>query len=596
MRRCAPWLLAVVVAAACSTHTVSSRFVWEDHRLVVENRYIRSTRALAFVFSPGYWRSYHISPGRAYKPLAMASYGVDFALWGLDPRGFHLTNVALHVVAVLLVTALARALMRSSSAGLFAALLFACHPVHAEAVGWIKNRSELLAAVLILASCVSFARWSRRGTRCAYWAALMWHVVGLGAKGTSVVVAPLVTLVAMTHVSRETRKRRLRATAPFWVLACGFLAFRVAALEPERLPDAGDKGTRPSVVGTMAEYVRLTVFPIGLSADREMPAWGTAVKRSVWAGAFCLLGIMALMPSAPRARWAWGVAWFFLALAPAANLRPIYGRPIAEQRLYVPSVGACVIVAALFAALLRGATRDARRRRLAHCAVLLVCLHAASIRHAFAFSDNHRLWLSVVRAAPDAARPLAGLGEHYAARGWFARAHRLFARALYIDPQRATTRNAYGVALMLQYRWQEAAAQFRGILDLRPDYVPAHMNLSFCLLRQGEVDEAQREAQATLKLDSDNARAHLVLGWTYELKGRTDEAIWELRQSIGLSRERDADTYCRIASLLLKRGEGTEAAGYYRAALRRAPGWAAAVKGLERFGEDAASEGTPRKE
>ena len=588
MNRWAPWLLAAGIALVSTLHTVAGRFVWEDRDLVVENRYIRSARALAFVFHPDYWRLYHISPGRAYKPIAMATFALDYVLWGLHPAGFHLVNVAIHTANVLLVVALARGLTRSALAGLLAGLLFACHPIHAEAVAWVKNRAELVASALILLSCLWFSRWSRQGKRLAYLGAFASFLLALGAKGTAVVVAPLATLVAFLDDLVCTRPIRWRHTVPFWVVGCAFLVFRVAVLEPRRVPNPPHAERRPSVAATVAEYVRLAVFPIGLSADRGLPRGPQAFYNAIAATGLSALAILTFAARRKRARWAWGILWFLFALAPAANLRPIYGRPIAEQRLYLPSVGVCALIAALATHSARGELRPRRRDiqyRLAAGIVLVAVFCAACVRYCFVFHNEQALWTSVVRASPGRVRPLRGLAEYYAARGRFARAKRLFTRALHIDPDHLAARNGFGVALMLQGEWRKAAEQFRRILKRDHDYVPAHTNLSMCMLELGDVPLAQQEARAALKLHSDNMRAHFALGRAYELGGQSRLAIAELRQSIGLNPEQDAKTFCRIAELLLNAGHRQEAERYYRAALKKMPGWPPPLRALDRLAE-----------
>ncbi|MBM4086233.1 MAG: hypothetical protein FJ272_15725, partial [Planctomycetes bacterium] len=108
----------------------------------------------------------------AYKPVALCSFAVDYGLWGHEPWGYHLTNVMLHCVSGILLWALGRRLMLGPLAAFSAALIFAVHPVHTEALDWVKNRAELLPTGFGLIALLGFIQcWppDGRGERGRPW-------------------------------------------------------------------------------------------------------------------------------------------------------------------------------------------------------------------------------------------------------------------------------------------------------------------------------------------------------------------------------------------------------------------------------------------
>jgi hypothetical protein len=152
------WPEAVLVAVTLLVYSgaLQNGFVWDDDVLVVHNSEIRSLAGVPGLFARD------TLPGRElgdyYRPLQTLSYAVDYQLWGLDPFGFHLTSVLIHAAAALLLYRLAARLLGAREPALAAALLWAVHPVHTEAVTYVSGRSDPLAAALMLASLLLFAR------------------------------------------------------------------------------------------------------------------------------------------------------------------------------------------------------------------------------------------------------------------------------------------------------------------------------------------------------------------------------------------------------------------------------------------------------
>ena len=154
---------AALLAAILYLNALSNPFVYDDHRMVVENTGIQDLADLrAIVF---------LEPTR---PLINFSYAVDYAIWGLNPFGFHLTNVLLHVLNVVLLFQLAVRMVHDRAAGqqprkdpgavaLAAALLFAAHPMMSQTVGYIASRPELLCGAFFLLALMAGRRWMLGG-------------------------------------------------------------------------------------------------------------------------------------------------------------------------------------------------------------------------------------------------------------------------------------------------------------------------------------------------------------------------------------------------------------------------------------------------
>ena len=167
-----------VILFVCGTgiyiEAVGHRFHYDDFHSIVENPHIRTLANVGrFFLDPSQFSTHGHNP--MYRPVVLASYAVNHAVDGLNPRGYHLFNVLLHGINGILVYALLRALTPTAVA-FFAACLFAIHPINSEAANYVSSRSEMLMAGFFLASCIAWVRFGATGR----W---LWYCLALGGAG-----------------------------------------------------------------------------------------------------------------------------------------------------------------------------------------------------------------------------------------------------------------------------------------------------------------------------------------------------------------------------------------------------------------------------
>ncbi|MBI5369321.1 MAG: hypothetical protein HZA54_19960, partial [Planctomycetes bacterium] len=150
------------LSAACYLNTLPNGFVFDDETVIVYDRTVRELRHPAVHFSTPYWGGSLLARREpigtsTYRPLATLSFAVDYALWGLQPWGYHLTSLLVHALATLAVLGLLRRLTGPGPLPEVAAALFAVHPVHTEAVAGAAFRPELLSALFGLLALDAYA-------------------------------------------------------------------------------------------------------------------------------------------------------------------------------------------------------------------------------------------------------------------------------------------------------------------------------------------------------------------------------------------------------------------------------------------------------
>ena len=166
--------VTALLAGLVYLNALHNPFVYDDNRTITANTSIQSGTNLRAMLL------YNVK-----RPVVNVSYAIDRALWGPTPFGFHVTNVLLHMLNVVLLFHLALRLARGRVAAFTAAALLGVHPMMTEAVGYISGRSELLCATFFLPAVMCGRRWLGGGG--ARWAAITiaFWIAALASKETA---------------------------------------------------------------------------------------------------------------------------------------------------------------------------------------------------------------------------------------------------------------------------------------------------------------------------------------------------------------------------------------------------------------------------
>jgi hypothetical protein len=481
--------------------------IWDDHEFVFGQSYLMDCRNLPRAAGPASLLS--VPPVRnSARPAWLVSVLTDTCLGGGRTHVYRLDSIFWHAVGAVLVLALGWWLSRNLAAALAAGLLFAAHPVHAEAVNIITFRSDLLCLAFMLASLLLYRDALRRrgwprGAGLA--AALAAFAIALLSKEMAVVL-PL--LILLSHVYfpaprkgrvRQRERRRLGLVlAGFLVLVPLYLAFRAprsgyvsashqdvfsswsrrALSGPEKLEDPPwhavyDQGgvrflTMSRVFGS---YLRLLTWPWPLQGDyapRVVRSWRDPALLASWAAWLLLAaGAWSLRRRLPLAGF--GLGWTAVGLLPVSGLVLLRNLQ-AERYLYVSSAGFCLAAGALWAELDRRLAAGPRRLagRAALAALLALWAGTVWVRNRDFRSDEAFL-RATVAVDPSVPRARLSLARLYGDRGDWAAAEREYRAGLELWPRARRARLEFADLLAGRGRREEALAQLRLARELFPD-------------------------------------------------------------------------------------------------------------------------------
>jgi hypothetical protein len=480
----------LVALAALVVHAPAIRFGFvdlDDRDLVVLDQ--------AFLVSPGslwrvFGRSYLgvVDTGHAYyRPIVAASYALDARLGGVDPRGYHLTNVLVYSAAAALLYGLLRALHIGAAPSLVGGFAFAVHPTLVSAVAWIPGRNDALLAVWSLAAWLAFARDLERPGFPWKASHLALFAAALFTKETAFVL-PLVWLAHWALV----RSSPGRAPLPV-VHVAGWVALVAARIAVRSL----DAAASPS--GALAG-VRLLVASLGkVALPYDPSAIAAAGDLSLWPGVVAAVALGAatvLVPGVRRGIVALAAAAFVALLLPVLA---VGGTLVLDCRLVLP---ACAGLLAM-GEVLRAAALEARTLA-AGATAILVALGAVTAVSQETYRDPRAFARAAVADSPRCALAHVCLGRVYQGTGDDDRALGEYEAALALAPAEVAHNNI-GVIWMKRGRWEDAERELGLEIALNPGYGLAYMNRAIVLRHEGRLGEACAAAVRARSLSPDLA-------------------------------------------------------------------------------------------
>jgi protein O-mannosyl-transferase len=469
----APLLLAVAVYLPSQ----GGSFMYDDTPSIVTNPAIRNL---------GAWRA--IVAYEPARPVVTLSWAVNYALAGLTPWPYHLTNVVIHALnsALLFSLLLAVGLWRkdpwSRQRALLGAGLFAATPMAVESVAYVSSRSTLLASCFVLLTLRFGLRALRGSTVCLVLTPITF-VLGLATKEETIVAPALLALVDfvwLRHEAAVTSRRRLSVYAPLVGLAgVGVIGRRLVtgAWLPEPAMDHGIYLL--TQLAAFPRYILRALVPLAPSLFRgEPPApWPPGVAAAFWSVAGLTLIGAAIALRRRVALFSVAIAWMAICLAPSSSILPLR-EMVVDHRAYLGGAFLLYLLACLW-----------KPGRAVPFLLLLAAFAGRAYHAQWVLADPIRAWEDVARRAPASPIVYRALGDAYLTAGdW--RAEAALRKAVALDPQDAESWTNLGVLLVRQDRFGEAEVVMRRAIELAPRLAQLRENLGLILQAQGKDGEA----------------------------------------------------------------------------------------------------------
>lgn len=561
----------------------------------------------------GVWKIFSEPIVANYFPLQILSYSLDYLLWHIQPFGYHLTNLILHILNAVLLFLLLKSIFSDPWISFLAALFWGLHPVNVESVSWVAERKNVLSMAFLLLSFLTYLAYlkqtTRRRRRDFYLGTLLLFLLSLLAK-VSAVVLPLLFLLYDFCFRREGKMEMIKEKIPFFLLSILFAMITVWVYHRgDQLVDF--YGGSPyfhalAMVNVLVEYLISLVMPLYLDNYYITPIPKSIFEAQVLLSIAALILIALLVWRSLRRHrllffWA---GWFFISLLPMINIVPI-AILRADRYMYLPAVGFFYFLAKV---LLRLWGMKPRHVLLTLSLLLIFFLTAGysflTLERNKVWKDTITLWSDNIKKFPshssaylyiggtywalgklDAAILLckSGLRENprdvnllnclsmvYKSKGNLESAESLLREAASLDPAYSSTYNNLGAIYYQKGEMDKALGEFERAAKLSPNDSPALANIGVIFWERGQIDEALQQFKKALAISPASIQAHINLALSYEKKGMVSKAIESLKKGLDYVPESHG-AHFHLGRIYFEKGNWQAAHYYFRRAWRINP-------------------------
>lgn len=525
------WLAFVVLTAAIGLvygATIDAPFIFDDLISIEQNpSIVRLWPLRGDAEHPGPLRPPVENPMSA-RPLVNLSFALNYYVGELNPRGYHLVNMALHLASAILLWAVVRRTLLQTyfkdkfqlvagKLALLVALVWALHPLVTEAVVYITQRTELMVVLFYLATLYASLRYwvaeSPAAKRSWWFAALLAALCGAASKEV-MVAAPIVVFLYEGTFLRSSWRDVLRNSWPLYLgLASSWLLIALLQWGTPRGQSAGFGLGLPILDwwSTQAEvfvmYMKLAIYPWPLTVHYEMPVQPLSVNWPyVLAAGATIAATLVLLWRRMAAGFVLAVV--LLVLAPT-HLVPIPTEMAAERRMYLPLAALiALVIVGLYQLISQTASRKSLTALAASAAVVLAFFYALASHNRLAlYIDPLKLWQDGVTSQPQNAMLQLNLAVALSERKRLEEAVEHFRIAAGLDPNNDKVHYGLGLALAHLGQVDESIEHLREVVRLKPQAYRLRNNLGVVLYNAERYPEAIVEFEKTLQIQPDFSEA-----------------------------------------------------------------------------------------
>lgn len=550
---------------------------WDDNQYVYENPFISSFGIDFFKWAFLDFHSYN------WHPLTWISLALDYSMWGLDPMGYHLTNIILHTANTIMVVLLVVRLLASWQAdkltsphdariSLIAAvttgLLFGIHPIHVESVAWVSERKDLLCGLFFLLSIMAYMMYKTpptlhldkegreeglKGVRGKwYFHSLGFFTLALLSKPMAVTL-PVVLLVLDWYplrriISLKTFFSVFIEKLPFFALS---IISSLLTIFAQRSGDAikslefSPLSTRVLVAGkSLAAYLWKMILPLELIPFYPYPQDASFFSLEYVSAIAVVSGITIVCLVVAKKHRLWLSVWgyYVITLLPVLGIVQVGIHSMADRYSYLPSLGPFLVTGILVAWVLERVNDLGKLRHPVKIIIfsMLISVFAymsfLTFRQITIWENSITLWNYLIKKEPERV-PFAyyNRGIAFEKRGETDKAIEDYDMAIALKPSYYEAYNNRGIALNRIGQTGKAIEDYDRAIALKPSHYEAYYNRARVFEKTGEFDRAIADYNNTIKFNPEYVAAYVNRGIAYFLLRNYDGALEDFNKAILLN-------------------------------------------------------------
>ncbi|MFA5929155.1 MAG: tetratricopeptide repeat protein, partial [Candidatus Margulisiibacteriota bacterium] len=588
--------IIILVAFGVSANSLLNSFTYDDADQVLENKLITNIKYVPDIFLSNVWSFKEQMSSNYYRPLMHIVYMFNYHLFGLKPWGYHLTNILFHTGCSVLVLLIVLFLIKRANkdelstdhvlVAFSAALLFAVHPIHTEAVTWVAGLPEVSFSFFYLGALYLYMKtagaWSKY-----YWLSVSFFLLAMFCKEPAVTLPVLLFVYDLSFCKKIPvpgpksvrsmdpclAKLSLVRYLPYLAVIAIYLIFRLIALggiapTAPRHADLKFFSYIINIFPLFVQYLQKLVWPLDLNAHYVLHPVRSIMELPGLIALVISLGFGLALYFAKKFNGLlfFGMCLILLPLIPVLYIPVLGENTFAERYLYLPSVGFFIVLSVLALGIL---DKFGKRTLIASLIILASVYTFGTVKRNMIWRNDLVLWTDTVRKSPDSAIAQNNMGIAYQREGQFDKALEHFTTALKLDPKKVKAHNNMCVIYLKMGSHDEALSHAEAAMRISagPD---EYTNLANVYQGKGELAKALACYLHAIELAPEAPDAHANLGLLYYKQGSIDEAIKHYKLALAASPNAPETNY-KIGTAYLKQGSIAQAIEYYQYAIKGQP-------------------------
>jgi tetratricopeptide (TPR) repeat protein len=532
---------------------------WDDDFYIKNNPLVHSIN-LKEIFSQPVLGNYH--------PVTMLTLAIEYQLFGLNGTGYHVVNLLLHLLNVLLVFYTVFLLSDKGGVALVAALLFGIHPLHVESVAWVAELKDLLYAFFFLLSFIFYLKYLKNPQKRFYVIALLLFLVSMLSKAMAASL-PVVLILTDYFKGRKINGKILLEKMPFFLLAIVFGIVAIMAQKASGAADIVDFTFLQRILFAcygFITYLFKLVFPWHLSAFYPYPVNnGANIPVYFYAYLILCIGLVVVVIYSLRftKKIFFSLAFFTATVFLVLQLLPVGNTIMADRYSYIPSIGIFYLAGEGFI-LLWG--KKLKSTAIILLSVFTVFFSVKTYARCGVWENDLTLWTDVISQYDSIELAYYNRGNYLTRENRFEEAVRDFNKAIELKPDYTEAYNNRGNLFSNANRNEAALHDFNKAIELDPGYADAYNNRGNLFLKENRNDKAIHDFNKAIELNPDYAQAYNNRGYLFQKEKRNDEAMDDYNKAIAL-RPDFAEAYYNKGNLLVEQKEYKEAISAFTKAI-----------------------------
>lgn len=541
---------------------------WDDDNYIKNNPLIYSIN-FKDIFSEYVMGNYH--------PLTILTFAIEYQFFGLNETGYHVINLLLHLLNVVLVFYVINLLVNKPIVALVAALLFAIHPLHVESVAWAAELKDLLYTFFFLASYILYLKYLTSQQKKLYLFSLFLFCLSLLSKAMAVSL-PVVLLLTDYFKGRKINSKVLLEKLPFLLLSLGFGVVAIWAQKSSGAIEVVNFGFLQRIVFAcygFIMYIFQLFFPLHLSAYYPYPIKNTeSIPAQYYLYPILFAGMIIAVFYSLRftKKFFFGLGFFAVTIFLVLQLLPVGGAIIADRYSYIPSIGIFYLAGEGFNLLLN---KKLKVPAFGLLALFAVFFSVKTYTRCNIWNNDLTLWDDVISKYQTVPIAYNNRGFIYLHEGKNDLALKDFNKAIELKPDNAKAYNNRGTLYMNENKNDEALKDFDKAIEFMPAHEGFHISRGNALKNKNRIDEAFMEYNKALSLRPGFAEAFYSRGILFMNQGKNSQAIEEYSKAIG-SNPNYIEAYLNRGNSFRDNKQFDDALKDYEKAIRLNPNFALA--------------------